>query len=96
MKKVFGLFILCILPSVVDAEYIRKTGDGVYEFYVDDCSIDSMKQALDWATVAQRAMITTVKCEYKPHFDYSVITLVDEYILYEKKYTIINQKQLIK
>ena len=92
MKKVFGLFILCILPSVVDAEYIRKTGDGVYEFYVDDCSIDSMKQALDWATVAQRAMITTVKCEYKPYLHRAVIVAKDQKITYERMHIYVERQ----
>ncbi len=86
MKKVFVLFILCILPSVVNAEYIRKTDDGVYEFYVDDCSLDSMKRALDWATVIQRAMITTVKCEYKPYLHRAVIIAKEQKITYERMY----------
>ncbi len=85
MKSIFiAVFVLICVPCIANAEYFRIADDGVYEIRVNDCSIESMQRVLNWATVTKRAMITTVKCDYKPAVHSAVITLVDKYTSYEQ------------
>jgi len=57
----FAVLVLGLCPCAY-ADYYRATGGGVYELYVDDCTPVAMRRALDMATAARHAVITSVKC----------------------------------